>query len=344
MKKLLLIAFLGTVLTACGNNDDNSTEETLEVSEATTDESAEAEEQKAEEERKAEEELKAEEERKAEEIRQAFYLHSMDANFINNVSSNPGIMSIDVVNETMTQAEVEELYGASYDTILPQEGSNFAVYGNVAVQYSERTPFGQDSSYASSDINPETNYVEAVYPVMNLSYESMINTFGQPLLDYDEFDIRGPGAPAMFYKTAGNEIVGVDIHETESQGLVAGLIHINGSFAHVKIPLLVKEFMYALDGYYTHGDTYYQTMLTEVKTAEDRINHYKSYHPGMQTVDVGKINFRVSQADDELIITDQNRTITDYNTSEVITISESYYINTENGEYKIDNIAFEVHE
>lgn len=357
MKKQLLIALSIVVLTACNNQE--STEEVSEnddTTEKTTTEEAEAVEKDTETEsdntnetsdntnetdenaKEKEQQTEEPEEEKDAVVTEEFYLGVLAPDFLNNVSTNPDILAIDVINENMSQTDVEALYGSSYDRVISKEGANLAVYGNVAVLYSESMPYGNDT-YANPDISPDTNMVASFYPIMNVSYEDIINTLGVPLLDYDEYELQGSPIRSMFYKTPNNDIVAFDMVQTEDESMIAEMIHINPANTNMELPMFVKEVIYALDDFYTNGNTYYQSLVDAQGMAEESIQSYNEYYDYMQTVDIVE-EIHITQPSEMLYEVYLERVFYMDDTNNLNTTRETYLIGIVNGEYKLQEITY----
>ena len=90
----------------------------------------------------------------------------------------------------MSQTKVEEIYGP-HDTYYQLEGANLAVYENVGILYSGNFPAGGEGGF--SDLNPDENYVKDVMIYLNLPHQTIVNAYGPPTVDYDEYVFRGPG-------------------------------------------------------------------------------------------------------------------------------------------------------
>lgn len=108
-----------------------------------------------------------------------------------------GSFKQNVITEGMTQTEVEEKYGA-YDFSMHVEGAAPAIYGNLAVIYSQYYPYGTDGDPARADINPDTNYVQSVYYFADISPDEMIAILGEPD-DYNDGQKSMNGLPYYVY-------------------------------------------------------------------------------------------------------------------------------------------------
>lgn len=357
MKKYLLIALSTLVLTACSDkenseevteNDDataGTTSEEVEdfdVVEKDTENDSTAEEDSNSNEKATEEpEEESEEKPEAEKdvvVTEDFYLGVLAPDFLNTVATNPNILAIDVINENMSQTDVEALYGESYDRVIPKEGANLAVYGNVAVLYSDSMPYGNDT-YANPDISPDTNMVVNFYPVMNVSYQDVINTLGVPLLDYDEYQLQGSPIRSMYYKTENNDIVAFDMVQTEDQGMIADMIHINPDYTNMELPMFVKEVIYALDDFYTNGNTYYLSLVDAQGMAEKSIQDYNEYYDYVQTTRLLN-EISISPSDENSFEIAVLREFYLNDSEDPATTAETYLIERINGVYKLNDVTY----
>lgn len=108
-----------------------------------------------------------------------------------------------VITEGMSQTEVEEKYG-TYDFSMHVEGAAPAIYGNLAVIYSQYYPYGTDGDPARTDINPDTNYVQSVYYFADISPDEMIAILGEPD-DYNDGQKSMNGLPYYVYSGTGKD-------------------------------------------------------------------------------------------------------------------------------------------
>lgn len=89
--------------------------------------------------------------------------------------------SQDVITESMTQTEVENLYG-EYDLIYPGHGIPIIIYGNLGVRYSES--FTDEAQ--EENINPDENTVEDVFYYADTPYDEVVSALGEPDTDVYE--------------------------------------------------------------------------------------------------------------------------------------------------------------
>ncbi|MBF0753467.1 hypothetical protein E4T89_04210 [Jeotgalicoccus nanhaiensis] len=351
MKKLFLISLSVIALTACSDTESTGevSEEDVTPSETTTEEAVEKDTENnstTEADKNDNEKNKEEIEQKTEELKEEkdavvtedFYLGVLAPDFLNTVATNPDILAINVINESMSQTDVEALYGESYDRVIPKEGANLAVYGNVAVLYSDSMPYGNDT-YANPDISPDTNMVVNFYPVMNVSYQDVINTLGIPLLDYDEYQLQGSPIRSMFYKTTNNDIVAFDMVQTEDQSMIAEMIHINPDHTNMELPMFVKEVIYALDDFYSNGNTYYQSLVDAQGMAEESIQNYNEYYDYVQTTRLLN-EISISPKDENSFEVNVLREFYLNDSEDPATTAETYLIERINGEYKLNDVTY----
>lgn len=118
--------------------------------------------------------------------------------FIGTENSNEdGYFEQDAITVGMSQTEIEEVYG-SYDFTLQGGGSAPAFYGNLAVIYSGFYPYGDGDDASDNSINPDENYVEAVYYYAGITENEPIEAWGEPE------DARATG-PAYVYQGEGHD-------------------------------------------------------------------------------------------------------------------------------------------
>lgn len=206
MKKLniyLLSVFI-LLLTACSSNEDSSTE-TVSESEVGGSELAELEEENSnnwpEEGETTEDQGERDNQHynsESDRSKLVFDINSPEviSQFIGTENKNKdGYFEQDAITVGVSQTEIEEKYGA-YDFTLQAGGSAPAFYGNLAVIYSGFYPYGDDAS--DSSINPDENYVEAVYYYAGITENELIEAWGEPQ------DARTTG-PAHIYQGEGDD-------------------------------------------------------------------------------------------------------------------------------------------
>lgn len=111
--------------------------------------------------------------------------------------NDEGYFEQDAITVGMSQTEIEEKYGP-YDFTLQAGGSAPAFYGNLAMIYSEFAPYGDGEDASDSSINPDENYVEAVYYYAGITENELIEAWGEP----EEARTRGP---ALVYRGEGDD-------------------------------------------------------------------------------------------------------------------------------------------
>lgn len=117
--------------------------------------------------------------------------------------NDDGFFEQSAITKGMSQTEVEEKYGA-YDFAMHVEGAAPAMYGNLAVIYSEYYPYGTDGDPARTDINPDTNYVQTVLYFADVSPDEMISILGEPE-DYNNGNKTMNGLPYYVYSGTGTD-------------------------------------------------------------------------------------------------------------------------------------------
>lgn len=208
MKKLniyLLSVFI-LLLTACSSNEDSSTE-TVSESEVGGSELAELEEENSNNGPEEGETTEDQGERdnqhynsESDRSKLVFDITSPEviSQFIGTENKNKdGYFEQDAITVGVSQTEIEEKYGA-YDFTLQAGGSAPAFYGNLAVIYSGFYPYGDGDDASDSSINPDENYVEAVYYYAGITENELIEAWGEPQ------DARTTG-PALIYQGEGDD-------------------------------------------------------------------------------------------------------------------------------------------
>lgn len=139
-------------------------------------------------------------------------------------STQKGEFNQDAIQIGMSQSDIEESYG-SYDFIFPSSGGMVTVYGNLAVYYSGRTAYGNDSDDGSSkDIDPSENTVELVYYYADVTPDELINAWGEPDIHKEDAD-NGPPFYSYHGETDnGKYYVTSASKQNTSQGVKIGIV------------------------------------------------------------------------------------------------------------------------
>lgn len=178
-------------------DEDESDGESLEESEEENTESNQEEDDEQTEEEMAEEET----DENQDAVGDSKYIDVLSQLFINEFFSGPDSYVPNEISLGMSQSEIESIYGV-HDTHYQLEGANLAIYGNMALLYSEGFPAG-DGGFP--DIDPDNNFVTDAMIYMNIPHQTVVNAYGEPTVDYYEYELRGPGEQSMIYdSTRGN--------------------------------------------------------------------------------------------------------------------------------------------
>lgn len=130
------------------------------------------------------------------------FIDVLSQDFINVYFSSPDTYIPSELTIGMSQTEVESIYG-KHETEYQLEGANLAIYGNVGVLYSQYFPATGDEF--SAHINPDENFITDVWIYVNQPHSAILNAYGSPTLDYDDYELYGPGEREMIYDgTRGN--------------------------------------------------------------------------------------------------------------------------------------------
>lgn len=123
--------------------------------------------------------------------------------FGTTTGNEDGTFAQDVITNGMTQTEVEEKYGP-YDFTFYAGGASPAFHGNLAVVYSQRTPYGPGNDGSDSSINPDENYVEHVWYFAHVTAEELLSAMGEPD-NYNAGDQSMNGLPYYIYDGYGED-------------------------------------------------------------------------------------------------------------------------------------------
>lgn len=225
MKRLmyLLMIMVAALLVACGGNGDsdeadieNDTDTTdVETSEeadgdAEEDSDADGESDEATDEDATTEDEEADsEDGDAEEIETA---EAVDGNeidvlsdaFVSDFFSGADAYSYNTIPEGSTQEDVEDMYG-EHELLIDSNGTELAVYGNLAVQYSGGSAYFEGNENVDVE-DKASNTVENVYIYADVTANEMINRYGAPTLNYDQFLPGDGNTPFMIWDhTRGND-------------------------------------------------------------------------------------------------------------------------------------------
>lgn len=128
------------------------------------------------------------------------FIDVLSQDFINLYFSGPDTYIPSELALGMSQTEVENIYG-KHETEYQLEGANLAIYGNVGILYSQ----SMAASELVTHIDPDENFINDVWIYINEPHSTILNTYGPPTLDYDEYELYGPGDREMIYDgTRGN--------------------------------------------------------------------------------------------------------------------------------------------
>lgn len=216
MKKLLLLLMMISIsvfLVACGGGDDEETDEDTEDTEETDDtegtdedsedgEDADSEsseedsetDSESEEEESSEGEESTEDDESAEtEVEEIETAEAVDGNeidvlsdsFVNEFFGGEEAYQYNSIPEGSTQEDVEEMYG-THELLFDSNGTELAVYGNLAVEYSGGSAYFEGNDAADVE-SAADNTVENVYIYAGVTVSELINRYGAPTLQYDQF-------------------------------------------------------------------------------------------------------------------------------------------------------------
>lgn len=128
------------------------------------------------------------------------FIDVLSQDFISAYFSGPDTYVPAELSLDMNQTEVESIYG-KHDGEYQLEGANLAVYGNVAILYSQYFAAGEMTSH----IDPNENYINDIWIYINQPHSTILNTYGMPTVDFDDYKLYGPGDREMIYDgTRGN--------------------------------------------------------------------------------------------------------------------------------------------
>ncbi|WP_342387571.1 hypothetical protein [Salinicoccus bachuensis] len=114
-----------------------------------------------------------------------------------------GTFAQDAITPGMSQTEVEEKYGP-YDFTLYTSGASPAFYGNLAVVYEHRVPFGPGNDGSDNTIDPDYNYVDSVYYYAGVPESDLYKALGEPE-SYDDGSKTHNGLPYYNYEGEGDD-------------------------------------------------------------------------------------------------------------------------------------------
>lgn len=123
--------------------------------------------------------------------------------FGTTTGNEDGTFAQDAITNGMTQTEVEEKYGP-YDFTFYAGGASPAFHGNLAVVYSQRTPYGPGNDGSDSSINPDENYVEYVWYFAHATEDELLAAWGEPD-DSNAGDRTMNGLPHYIYDGYGED-------------------------------------------------------------------------------------------------------------------------------------------
>lgn len=211
VKKLLLLLtmMISIFLVACGNGDDEidetdetDTDTTEDTEEADTPEDDEAtededeasddatEEDATEEDAATEDEDAATEEESTEEIETADAVDGNEIDVLSQVFGDeffggPETYAFNTIPEGSTQEDVEDMYG-THEALFDSNGTELAVYGNLAVQYSGGSAYFEGNENVDVD-SAADNQVEDVYIFADVTVNEFTERYGVPTRNYDQF-------------------------------------------------------------------------------------------------------------------------------------------------------------
>lgn len=128
----------------------------------------------------------------------------VQSQLIGTSNTNPeGSFQQDAITVGMTQTEVEEKYGP-YEFSFYMNGASPAFYGNLAVVYSNRAPYGEGDDGSESNIDPDENTVESVYYYAGVTEDEMTDALGEPD-ERDDGSQSMNGLPHYVYQGTGDD-------------------------------------------------------------------------------------------------------------------------------------------
>lgn len=206
VKKLLLVLtmMISIFLVACGNGDDeideseetdtDTTEDTDEEEasdeDATSEDDADTEEDATEEDATTGDDDASTEEESTEEVETA---DAVDGNEIDVLSSTFGdeffggaeAYDYNSIPEGSTQEDVEDMYG-THEALFDSNGTELAVYGNLAVEYSGGSAYFEGNEGVDVE-SAADNQVENVYIFADVTVNEFTERYGVPTRNYDQF-------------------------------------------------------------------------------------------------------------------------------------------------------------
>ncbi|HJE18741.1 MAG TPA: hypothetical protein K8V35_00115 [Aliicoccus persicus] len=231
MRKFLLLLMMITisvVLVACGGGDDEDTDDETEESEDTettdeesTDEDADSEEdsdadsdsdsdsdaesdsdsdsEESDSEESTDEESSDSEteEIETEEAVDGNEIDVLSSEFIDVFFGGPEAYQYNSIPEGSTQEDVEEMYG-THELLFDSNGTELAVYGNLAVEYSGGSAYFEGNEVADVE-SAADNTVENVYIYAGVTTNDLMNSYGPPTLQYDQFMPEEGQTPYMIF-------------------------------------------------------------------------------------------------------------------------------------------------
>lgn len=122
-------------------------------------------------------------------------LDVLSATFGDEFFGGPEAYDYNSIPEGSTQEDVEELYG-THELLFDSNGTELAVYGNLAVEYSGGSAYfeGNDAADVASAAE---NTVENVYMYAGVTVQEFSERYGVPTRQYDQF-IPEEGQTAFF--------------------------------------------------------------------------------------------------------------------------------------------------
>lgn len=133
------------------------------------------------------------------EVGNSRFIDVISQDFINVYFSSPDTYIPSELTLGMSQTEVENIYG-KHETEYQLEGANLAIYGNVGILYSQSVP----ASELATHINPDENFINDVWIYINEPHSAILNTYGPPTIDFDDYQLYGPGDREMIYDGTRN--------------------------------------------------------------------------------------------------------------------------------------------
>lgn len=219
---LLMMITISVVLVACGGGDDEETDDETEENEdtETTDEDSTDEDADSEEDSDADTDTDADtdsdsedndseestdEESSASETEEIETEEAVDGNEIDVLSSDfisvffggPEAYQYNSIPEGSTQEDVEEMYG-THELLFDSNGTELAVYGNLAVEYSGGSAYFEGNEAVEVE-SAADNTVENVYIYAGVTTNDLTNSYGPPTLQYDQFMPEEGQTPYMIF-------------------------------------------------------------------------------------------------------------------------------------------------